>query len=194
MTFTIKKEINPESLILKHNILLQASDLTMGREGALQTEKDLYLMMAFVNNFIEEDLIALCNDDERDLGRITIEDIEPFFNGLMELEPNRKLYEEIHKLFLDRCKEIWDNQHSFYGVLDALLTMIGSMDEEGKKEVLEATGKIAEQAFDRRTDAMTKKVDETNTKLEQLVQQYMKNSGTNVKEKEIPVEKESDAK
>ena len=91
-----------------------------------------------------------------------------------------------------RCKEIWDNQHSFYGVLDALLTMIGSMDEEGKKEILAATGKIAEQAFDRRTDAMTKKVDETNSKLEQLVQQYMKNPDGKVEEK--PVEnKESNA-
>ena len=46
MKMTFKKGINAESLILKHNILLQASDLAMGREGALQTEKDLYLMMA----------------------------------------------------------------------------------------------------------------------------------------------------
>ena len=45
MKMTFKKGINAESLILKHNILLQASDLVMGREGALQTEKDLYLMI-----------------------------------------------------------------------------------------------------------------------------------------------------
>ena len=192
MKMTFKKGINAESLILKHNILLQASDLVMGREGTLQTEKDLYLMMAFVNNYIEEDLIAECNEDERDLSLITIEDIEPAFNELMKDEKNKALYNEVHELFLGRCKEIWDNQHSFYGVLDALLTMIGSMDEEGKKEILAATGKIAEQAFDSRTDAMTKKVDETNSKLEQLVQQYMKNPDGKVEEK--PVEnKESDA-
>lgn len=192
MKMTFKKEINAESLILKHNILLQASDLVMGREGTLQTEKDLYLMMAFVDNYIEEDLIAECNEDERDLSLITIEDIEPAFNELMKDEKNKALYNEVHELFLGRCKEIWDNQHSFYGVLDALLTMIGSMDEEGKKEVLTATSKIAEQAFDRRTDAMTKKVEETNSKLEQLVQQYMKNPDGKVEEK--PVEnKESDA-
>lgn len=182
MKLTFKKGVDAKSLILKHNILLQASDLVMGREGALQTEKDLYLMMALVDNFVEEDLIALCNEDGRELSQITTEDIEPAFNELMEDEEIANLYKEMHELFLARCKEIWDNQHSFYGVLDALLTAISSMTDEDKKEVLSGTAKIAEQAFNRRTEVMSNKVDDVNDKLEAFVRSFKEKQEEQVKE------------
>ena len=139
MKLTLKENINTNSLMLKHNILLQASGLVMGREGVLQTEKDLYLIMALVDNVIEEDLIASCNEDTRELSAIMTEDIEPFFNSLMEKEEYKILYNEMKELFLQRCKEIWDNQHSLIGVIDGFLTMIASMTEEDKKEALVQT-------------------------------------------------------
>lgn len=176
MKLTLKKDIKPNSLMLKHDILLQASGLVMGREGVLKTEKLLYLTMAFVDNLIEEDLIALCNEDERDLTIVYTEDIEPVFEELLKNEAYKNLYKEVEELYLERCKEIWDNEHSFYGVLDAILTMIGSMDDEDKKEALVATGKIAEQAFDRRTQTMEKQTQEVNDKLGQLVSQYVEAS------------------
>ena len=95
MKLTLKENINTNSLMLKHNILLQASGLVMGREGVLQTEKDLYLIMALVDNVIEEDLIASCNEDTRELSAIMTEDIEPFFNSLMEKEEYKILYNEM---------------------------------------------------------------------------------------------------
>ena len=184
MKLTLKQDINTNSLMLKHNILTQASELVMGREGALQTEKDLYLIMALADNVIEEDLMELCNEDERNLNTIFTEDIEPLFKELMNDNKYVDLYIDMKELFLSRCKEIWDNQHSFYGVLDAILTMIASMDDDDKKEVLTATAKVAEQAFERRTETMTKKTNEVNDKLSQLVNQYIKTQAKNIEEKE----------
>jgi hypothetical protein len=172
MKLTLKENINTESLILKHNILLQASGLITGREGVLQTEKDLYLIMAFVDNLIEEDLIALCNEDIRDLTAVMVEDIEPFFMNLIKEEKYNVLYKEVRELFLQRCKEIWDNQHSVIGMIDAFLTSIATLSDEDKKEALKETAKIAEMAFDRRTEIMEEKVDDVNSKLETFVRNY----------------------
>ena len=172
MKITYKKNINLNSLVLRHNILLEVSNLTMGREGVLQTEKDLYLVLAFIDNLVEEDLIAEINEDGRDLTTIMLQDIEPEFLRLMENTEYKALYDEMNKLHLQRCKEIWDNQHSLMGVIDSLLTTIATMSDEDKKEALIETGKIAEQAFDRRTAEMKGKVEETNTKLEEFIRTY----------------------
>lgn len=176
MNMTFKKDVNLKSLMLKHNILLQAFGLIEGREGVLQTEKELFLMMAMLDNLVEEDLIAECNEDERDLNTILEVELEPKFLDLLEQNEYKSFYNELRELFLTRCKEIWDNQHSFYGVLDALLEMIASMDDEDKKEALVATGKIAEQAFERRTAKMEAKTEEVNSKLTALVDQYIRQS------------------
>lgn len=173
MKLTLKeKNINTKSLVIKHDILMKSTGLVSGREGVLETEKELYLMIAFVDTFIEEDLIELCNQDERTLNDIVLEDIEPIYLELIKDEDKAQLYKESKTLLLNRCKEIWDNEHSIVGVIDAILTTIATMSDEDKKEALVATGKIAEQAFDRRTELMDKKVNETNSKLDELMKQY----------------------
>lgn len=172
MKMTLKKDLNIKSLVLRHNIMLEVSNLTMGREGVLQTEKDLYLVLAFMDNLVEEDLIEEINEDGRDLTAIMLEDVEPEFLRLIEKQEYKDLYEEIRKLHLQRCKEIWDNQHSMLGVIESLLMTISSMSEEDKKEALVVTGKIAEEAYNRRTEELKTKTDETNAKLEEFVRTY----------------------
>lgn len=175
MKMTYKKNLNINSLVLRHNIMLEVSNLTMGREGVLQTEKDLYLVLAFMDNLVEEDLIAEINEDGRDLTAIMLEDVEPEFLKLTKNEEYKELYNEMRKLHLQRCKEIWDNQHSMIGVIDTLLTTIANMSEEDKREALVETGKIAEAAFDRRTEIMKGEVAATNSKLEEFIQTYREN-------------------
>lgn len=172
MKMTLKKDLNIKSLVLRHNIMLEVSNLTMGREGVLQTEKDLYLVLAFMDNLVEEDLIEEINEDGRDLTTIMFEDIEPEFLKLVEKQEYKELYEEMRKIHSQRCKEIWDNQHSMMGVIDMILTTISSMSDEDKKEALVETGKIAEAAFDRRTKELSQKTDEVNSKLEEFVRNY----------------------
>jgi hypothetical protein len=175
MKLTLKEDININSLTLQHNILLQATMLLEGREGVLETEKKLYLMIAMVDALIQEDLLTLCNEDSRDLPAIMMEDIEPFFVQLLSQdEEKKKVYDYMTKVLLDRCKNIWDNQHSAMGVIDNILTMIASMSEEDKQEVLKETGKIAETVYEKRTEVLAAKADETNSKLEALVQQYQR--------------------
>lgn len=172
MKLTIKKDVDFNSIILKHNILLQASNLAMGREGALQTEKELYLILAMLDNICEENVIEACNEDKRDLATIMTKDVEPVYLELMKNENYTNFYEELKGLFLQRCKEIWDNQHSIMGLLDTILMALQNLTEDDKKEILASTAKIAEAAFDRRTAEMTAKVDETNDKLEAFVKKY----------------------
>lgn len=176
MTLTLKKDINMNSLVVQHEILLQATSLLMGREGVLETEKELYLILSVVNAMIEEDLIQMCNEDGRDLVVIMAQDIEPFFKATLDRELPKDVYDKMKKMLLDRCKEIWDNQHSIVGVIDTILTTIAMMSPEDKKEALVETAKIAEQAFEKRSATMEKKADETNSKLEELVKQYQKQS------------------
>ena len=129
-------------------------------------------MIAFVDTFVEENLIELCNQDERSLNDIIVQDIEPIYIELMKDEEKLHLYNETKELLLKRCKEIWDNQHSIIGAIDAILTALDSMSEEDKKEALIETGKIAEKAFNRRTELMSEKADKTNKKLDELMQKY----------------------
>lgn len=189
MELTLKKGVNINSLTLQHNILIRATMLLEGREGVLETEKLIRLMLATVDMVVEEDVIDLCNNDERDLMTIMMEDIEPFFNKLLEDDSYKKAWCYMCDILLKRCKEIWDNQHSAMGVIDAILTMIATMSDEDKKEALVATGKIAEQAFDRRTAQLEQIGKETNSKLEQFVRNYQEKAE---KEKAKEAEEESD--
>lgn len=191
MELTLKKNYNISSITLQHNILLQALTLLEGREGALETEKKLYLIVSIVNNLVNEDLLELCNQDTRDLPTILMEDIEPFFLDLCAKDKNVKEgYEYMEKVLLQRCDKIWEDQHSLLGVIDALLTTIGSMSEEDKKEVLVKTGEMAEQAFNHRTEKMEEATKETNSKLEALIAQYQRQDDKKIEEND----KENDAK
>lgn len=172
MKLTLRKNLNTKSLVLKHNIVLEATMLLEGREGVLETEKDIYLMIAMVNVLVEEDLLQMCNDDKRDLSTIIVEDIEPFFEQIISQDEYNTLYLDCKKILLNRCKEIWDNQHSIIGVLDAILTSLSTITDDDKKEVLEATGKIAKQAYDDRTKKLEQSTKQTNDKLQELIEKY----------------------
>lgn len=174
MTFTLKKNVNMDSLVVQHGVLLQATDLLVGREGVLETEKELYLILAVINAMIEEDLIQMCNEDGRDLVEIMENDIEPFFHKVLGQELPTDTYNKMKKLLLDRCREIWDNQHSVIGLIDAILTAIATMSDEDKKEALVETSKIAEKVLEKRTEVMTDKVDQVDSKLEALIAQYQR--------------------
>jgi hypothetical protein len=175
MQLTLKQGVNISSLTLQHNILLQATMLLEGREGVLETEKRLYLMLATVDNIIEEDLLGLCNADDRALTTILMEDIEPFFNKCEdEIEGFIDYYQYMEYVLLERCREITNNQRSFMGIIDALATGLATMSEDDKKEVLEGTGKVAEKLFEQRTEKIETQAKEMNNKLEDLVKQYQR--------------------
>lgn len=179
MTITFKEGINPQSVIVKHGILTQAATLIMGREGVLETEKELYLMLAMIDFVSEEDIIAECNEDKRDLVTIMAEDIEPKFFELVSDSEWNNMYQDMRRIHLNRCQEIWDNQHSVVGIVDMLLEIMTSMDETNKKDILKDTAKLAEQLYQKRTEEINDKMDKANSKLEQFVRSYQEKEGQN---------------
>lgn len=175
MKITVKENLESRSIVLQHNILTEATSLMMGREGALETEKLLYLMLATIDNVAEEDIIKMCNEDKRPLMEIVEEEIEPeFFNMIDKSENFRRLWENLKRILLDRCEQVWKEQNSFMGVIEGIVDALATISDEGKQEVLKATGKIAEQAFEKRTQEMKAEVTEVNDKLSALVNQYVK--------------------
>ena len=193
MELTIKKEVNLTSIALQHDILVEATSLLVGREGVLETEKILYLMVATIDNLVDEELITICNDDPRDLMTIIKQDLEPEFNKLKEMAGFEEMWNNLVRILLARCDQIWKEQNSVMGVIEGIIDMIATMPDNEKKEALIATGKIAEQAFDRRTEKMEKAANETNDKLEQLVQKYEKIGQELAEKKEEEKVEESDA-
>lgn len=177
MTITFKKGLNPRSVIAKHAILLQASSLITGREGVLETEKELYLMLAMIDFVAEEDIVAACNEDERGLVTIMAEDIEPRFFELIQDEEWNSMYLDMRRIHLDRCQEIWNHQHSVIGVIDALLTVIGGIDDEGKQKLVEKSIEAAKYVEEKRTEKMAEKTEAVNSKLEELVKAYQRKEG-----------------
>ena len=184
MKLTQRKDININSLTLQHNILLQAMLLLEGREGVLETEKKLYLMLTMVDFVVEENLLELCNADERDLSTIMMVEIEPFFNTLMKDEEYKEVFEYLSTVLLDRCQEIWDNQHSIVGIFDAFLTAMSTLTDEDKKGVLTEAAKAAEAVYKDRTKTMEDKADKINSKLEEMVARYQRESQNIIKNKE----------
>lgn len=172
MKLTLKENINTESFILRHRIIIQATSLLVGREGVLETEKNLYLILSFLDNIMNEDVVGLCNEDKRDLSEIIESELEPMFFDIIRNDRYRDLFIYCQRVLLNRCREIWDNQHSVIGLVDAILTAIANIPEETQKEALIETAKIAEAAFDRRTELMSKKTEETNSKLDELMKKY----------------------
>lgn len=179
MKLTLKENINIGSLTLQHNMLLRAVGLLEGREGGLDTEKRIYLMIAMIDLLVQEDLLALCNEDERDLPTIMIEDIEPFFFTLInENKEYETVYHYLENKILEYCQRVWSEQHSVLGVIDAILTTIASIPEDDKKQVLEDTGKAAAELYEKRTDMLERQSAEVSDKLSKLIQQYQKKDNT----------------
>ncbi len=175
MTLTLKEGVNLNSLTVQHSIVLQATSYLLGREGSLETEKKIYIMMAIIDSMVNEDIIEMCNEDERGLPEILLDDLEPFFvENVLSTDGGQTLFDYLTNIVLEHCYQVWENQHSMVGVIDAALTALASMDAEDKKEVMKEMGEKAAQIAESRSETMVKKTEEVNNKLEDLVKQYQK--------------------
>ena len=177
MELTLKENINTHSVILRHKILIQATDLLVGREGVLETEKDLYLILSFLDNIMNEDVVDLCNQDERGLVDIMEQELEPIFFEVIKEEDYKELYLYVKDVLHNRCQEIWNNQHSIIGAIDTILTIIGSMDNKSKEGLVEKEIDAAKYVEEKRTEKIEEKTEEVNSKLEELIKTYQKKEG-----------------
>lgn len=180
MKITFKK-VNLESVVLQHNILLEATSMLVGREGVLNTEKELYLELAIVDALAEENIIAMCNESEKNLNELMEKDIEPALLGWLAEDADglkRSFYEKLKYNLLEHEERIWKEQHSLMGMVESFLTMIGSMTEEDKKEALEKTGEVAKAVVEAQTKTMEEKSDKVASKLDELIAQFTQKDET----------------
>lgn len=174
MELTMKENLNIKSLVLRHEILEQAIVLLKGREEALQTEKDLYLSLSMINAVCNEDIIAYCNDTTNNLTDIMKNDIEPIFIKLMENIDYYDCFMYLRQELNNYCKKLWDEQHNIIGVIDTLLSSIGNITEEDKKDVLIKTGEMAAHAEEEHNKKLEAIAQDSNDKLAALVQKYQR--------------------
>lgn len=133
MKMTVKENINVNSIVLKHRIALETATLLEGRENLLYTDYMIYTMVSLVDNFIEENLIGMINEDERDFTEIIETDIENKFNELIEDDKIKELYDEILS-YIDEYKYAESARHaSAIGFLDYVLEKIGDYEWEDLK-------------------------------------------------------------
>lgn len=129
-----KKNINVNSIVLKHKIALETITLLEGRENLLYTDMMIYTMVSFVDNCIEENLINLINEDESEDFAVIVENIiEPEFNKLIEDKDMEILYYEI----LDYVNEYMTNmdykKNTAIGLLNFIIDSIGEIQWEDLK-------------------------------------------------------------
>lgn len=128
MKLTVKQNINKESVVLKHKIALETATLLEGRDKLLQTDHMIYVMVSLVDNFIEESLIALINEDTKEFAEIVERDVEPVFCELIKDKEIEALFYEV----LDYINEFKYREEtrrtSAIGFVDYLFEIIGEYE------------------------------------------------------------------
>lgn len=130
MEMTVKQNINTKSIVLKHKIAVGATALLEGREFLLESDVELYTMVSLVNNFIEENLLELVEQDERDFPSILEETIEPFFMELMTTYDYENTYYEIVSIVLDYLNTQEIRQNTMIGLINHLIDVFADQNWE----------------------------------------------------------------
>lgn len=121
MEMTVKQNINTKSIVLKHKIAAGATALLEGREFLLDSDVELYVMVSLVNNFIEENLLELVEQDERDFPAILEDTIEPFFMNLLEEHNYENTYYEIVGIVINYLNEQELRRNTMIGLFNHIL-------------------------------------------------------------------------
>lgn len=189
MEITIKKDVNTKSLVLRHQMLEQAVVLLGERDEALQTEKDLYIMLSMIDWLAEEDILKYCNESEENLIDILEKEIEPTFLKLLEQPEYAELFEYLKEELDVYCYYQYESNHNVVKMITTIASIFADMDSEDKAKALEKTAEIAKEAEVLKEEVKTQKIDQVNSKLEELVNQYQKKSA----EKKVEEPKENSA-
>lgn len=181
MEIKMKENINLKSAVLRHQIALEAVELLYGREESLQTEIEIYTILAFVDTLSANNLIEECNQDKRNLIDIMEHDVEPVFLQLVEDENYYNLYKEILNDVMLYCHKVYEENHSLIGMLNTITEAISSLEPEQVKDVLAKTGEIAGRVKEKElaqqkmiADQKAKQTEEVNDKLQQLINKFTK--------------------
>lgn len=180
MEITIKKDVNTKSLVLRHQILEQAVVLLGEREEALQTEKDLYIMLSIIDAISEEEVLKYCNESEDSLIEILEKEVEPVFLKLLEETQYQELFEFLRDELDVYCAYQYESNHNVIKMITTIASIFADMDSEDKAKALEKTAEIAKETELLKEEMKAERTEQINSKLEELVNQYQKRSAEKV--------------
>lgn len=172
MKFTLKENVNLRSVVLKHNVVLDALNLLEGREGSLKTEREIYTMIAMANSFIEEDLTELCNDSTEELIDIVRHYIEPFVLNLIEKPEYNEFYQDVLAEVIESTDEFIRKQETLPHMIMTFFDILGSLTPEQKTEMMNTlTSSIKEQNKEKTAKAK-EAIQNVDEKIQKLMEQY----------------------
>lgn len=128
MEMTVKQNLNTNNIVFKHKIALEAITLLEGRTNLLYTDIMVYTMVSFVDNCIEESLIDLINNDEKDFTAIVEFDLEPKFEEIIQNQEFETLYYEVVDYVNEYIMNMEYRRNTGVGLFNEVLDMIASMD------------------------------------------------------------------
>lgn len=128
MNLTIREGVNKDSKVLRHKIALEAVTLLEDKELVLDSEVALYVMIALVDNFIEENLVELVGQDERTFAEIVENEIEPKFYEIVDKYDIADIYDELVYMCIDYKYRVDSKDNTFMGLLDTLIGILEDRD------------------------------------------------------------------
>lgn len=130
MEMTVKQNINANSIVLKHKIALGASLMLEERELTLDTDAELYTMVSVVNNFIEENLLDLIEEDEREFAEILEIDVEPLFDKIITDYNYKETFDEIVATVVNYLDNLQYRRHTILGLVNMVIDFLSEQNWE----------------------------------------------------------------
>lgn len=130
MNLTIRENINKESTVLKHKIGLETITLLEDRGNILTSEIEIYAMVSLVDSFVNENLIQMITEDEREFAEIVEADIEPLFEEIIQKYEYKDIYDEIVEDIVYYKEKDDADSHSLLGLLNIFFNALTEQNWE----------------------------------------------------------------
>lgn len=130
MEMTVRQNLNTNNIVFKHKIALEAITLLEGRTNLLYTDIMVYTMVSFIDNCIEENLIELINEDDKEFTEIVELDLEPKFEDIVQDKDLEALYYEVVNYVDEYITNLEYKRNTAVGLINEVLDIIMSMDWE----------------------------------------------------------------
>ena len=177
MELKLKEGVDLSSIILQNQIILTTIEL-LG-EGEIHTDSEiaLELMIAVVDKIAEQDVISYLSSLQGEkLLQALANDIEPFFISNV-LTDNDAYINSMKNDILKYFNIIYEQQNSIGGIINYVISFITNMDEKDLDTVKTLIGNFDNGNKQTNIEkSVIKEKEKVNTKLENLISQYQKQS------------------
>ena len=198
MELKVKENINKESKLLHHKIGVETVTLLEDKGITLDSEIELYTMVATVDNFVEGSLLEYIGDSEDTFETLIEKEIEPFFDTIIKDYDFKDIYDTICDDVINYMYNKNEERYSLIGMLNQLLDFVNNQNWEDLKFFFTKMADTAKETIINNTDLAAEPEKETptivnadlrgaNAKMAELITKFQKES------EELKIKKENEA-